>query len=64
MRRECRERSPPPPPPPPQISVRHVRDVRAVMHTGIATGGSFEVGGGKTSPAFSVHAQPAILRIW
>ena len=39
---------------------RHMRDTRAVMHVGIATCG----GGKKIFPAFPVHAQPAVLRIW
>ena len=39
----------------------HVRQARAVMQLAV----SFEVArGGKTLPAFSVHAQLAILRIW
>ena len=44
---------------------RQVRDARAVMHTGIATY-RFPLKSvmGKTFPAFPVHAQPAILRIW
>ena len=42
---------------------RHVRDVRAVMSASL-TSGFFEVSGGKNFPAFTAHAQPAILRIW
>ena len=40
---------------------RHVRDARAVMYVGIAC---LPAEAGKTFPAFPVHAQPAILRIW
>ena len=43
----------------------HVRDARAVMHVGIANWRfPLKSVAGNTFPAFPVHAQPAILRIW
>ena len=41
------------------------RDLHAGMHAGITNKRNpLKSVAGKTSPAFPVHAQPAILRIW
>ena len=44
---------------------RHLRDARAVVHTGSLTGGlPWSRWRWETFPAFPAHAQPAILRFW
>ena len=56
--------------PPPRVSdfrhpSGHVRDVRSVIHAGIANYRfPFKSLAGKAFPALPAHAQPAILRIW
>ena len=65
MRQECRELFPLPP----RVTDPEMHHGTCVTHVpwcmpGSSTGVSFEVDGGEMFPAFPVHAQPAISRIW
>ena len=48
----------------PSVSDTNMHHGTCVTHVPWCMSGSLTRGGGKTFPAFSAHAQPAILRIW